>query len=105
MPKSNFNTCLNWGLFCFDFKEGDKGVTLNCCLNGQARQDGSYPRGIPIVVFCDYDKCDIFKADYTKCYIDVDGHIVVSERINKETQTPYSYLTIFADKVRMKQWE
>lgn len=103
--KSNFNTCLDWGLFCFNFNEGVNGVTLNCCLNGQARQDGTFPRGIPVTVFCDYEKCDIFKDDYTKCYIDVNGHIIVAEATNNQTGEKYSYLMIFADKVRMKQWD
>lgn len=105
MGKSNFNTCVNWVLFCFDYNEGENGVTLNCCMNGQARQDGSFPRGIPISVFCDYDKCDIFKANYVNCYIELEGHIIVAEAKNSQTSELYSYFKIFADKVRMKQWK
>ena len=99
----NFNIVQNLGLFCFDFKVGEKGVSLNCALNGKKKEDGSYGKGVPVSVFASFDSCDIPEDDYTKCYIDVDGGLAVNEWTDKDGNA-HSNLMIWADKVRKHQW-
>lgn len=98
-----YNVCRNWGLFCFDMKETEKGVRLNCALNGKKKQDGSYEKGVNISVFCNFETCDIPQDDYTKVYIDVDGGISASEYTDKDGNIRSS-LTLFADRVRKHEW-
>lgn len=99
----SYNICKNWGLYCFDMKETQTGVRLNCALNGKKKEDGTYEKGVSIGVFCSFETCDIIEDDYSKCFIDVDGGISVSEYTNKEGVV-CSSMTIFADKVRKHEW-
>lgn len=99
-----FNVCGNWGLKCFDMKAGEKGVTLNCVLNGKKKEDGTYTKGMSIRVWCSFEKCDIPEDDYSNCYINVDGQISVSD-YKKQDGTLVSQLTVFANKVRKKVWD
>lgn len=99
-----YNIVKNWGLFCFDYKASEKGVQLNCALNGKKKEDGSYGKGVPVSVFAPFDSCDIPEDDYTKCYIDVDGGVTVHEWTDKEGNLR-SNLQIWADKVSKHNWE
>lgn len=104
MTQRTFNICHNWRLFCIEMKETNGGVRLSCKLNGKKREDGTYPNGVSVSVMCLFETCDIPEADYNKKYIDVDGGITISEYTNKDGETK-STLTLFADKVRIHEWD
>ena len=109
MANRTFNICENWGLYCFDMKQTEKGIRLNCALNGKKKEDGSYSKGVNVGVFCAFPNengeggCDIEPDDYSGGYIDVWGGISASEYTDKDGVVRAS-LTIFADKVRKHDW-
>ena len=107
MANGNFeirNKVLSWNLKCFDMKVGDKGVTLNCSLNGKKNPDGSYPKGLPVRVFCSFESCEIAEDDYNNTYVTVDGTFSVGEW-TKQDGTKVPQYTIFADKVTKRVFE
>lgn len=99
----NYNVCTNWGLYCFDMKETQTGVRLNCAMNGKKKNDGTYEKGLSMGVFCSFETCDIPEDDYSKCFIDVDGGFTISEYVGNDGIARPS-ITIFADKVRKHEW-
>ena len=107
-----YNICGNWGLKCFSqhIVNGNNGVAtgviLSCTLNGKKRQDGSYPKGIQVSVFCPLDgTCNIQECDYSNTLIDVSGTIGVREYINKNTNQYVSTLSIYASSVSIHEWK
>lgn len=101
---SNYNKVAQWSLKCFEMRESEKGVTLSCSLNGKKNSDGTYPKGMPLRVFCSFESCEIEEDDYTNCYIVVDGTIRVGEW-TRQDGTKMPQYTIFADKVVKRVWE
>ena len=109
MPKGNFkrdfNMCLNWCLYCTEMitiQNGD-GVRLSCILNGQKKQDGTYPKGVPVSVICIFEDCIIEPDDYAGKYVDVYGGITATE-YSTQSGEKKSGLTLFADKVSVHNW-
>lgn len=102
MEKASFNLVEKWSLKCFDVKESKHGMVLNCVMNGKKKEDGTYPKGMPIRVICTSGKCEIVPDDYTNCYISVDGSFGVSDYTKQDGTTVQSF-TIFATKVEMRK--
>lgn len=106
-----YNICGNWGLKCFSQHIVSNnngvatGVILSCTLNGKKKQDGSYPKGIQVSVFCPLDgTCNIQECDYSNTLIDVNGTIGVREYTNKNNQF-VSTLSIYASSVSIHEWK
>ena len=97
--RDNYNRVVNWNLKCFGVREVKGGVILNCVLNGKKNPDGTYPKGMNLSVYCNFQKCRIAEDDYTNAYITVvSGGISVGEW-TKQDGTKVPQYTIFADEV------
>lgn len=108
--EKTFNICGNWGLKCFtqQVHTDDSGepqyVILGCSLNGKKKNDGTYPKGIQVSVYCPLDgTCDIVEQDHSNSIIDVDGTIGVKEYKKKNGEL-VSTLSIYASRVALHEW-
>lgn len=98
---TDFNLVKNWGLHVFEFfvlkdKGSDevKGVMFRCSLSGKKKEDGTFPKSMPVSVFCYYDNCNIPDTDPTGKNISVSGRFSVGESVGKDGTIYPSYSII-----------
>ena len=104
-----FNVCKNWGLHCHETKEiknkdgQELGVALRCTLNGKKKQDGTYPKSMPVTVNCYYDSVKKMPdEDPSGKKISVNGRFAISEYTNKDKVTVPQY-SITAEEVVIRE--
>lgn len=104
-----FNVVKNWGLHVFEFrtiKDKDSGevvaVSFRCSLSGKKKEDGTYPRSMPVNVLCYLDSCKIPDDDPTGKNINVSGRFSVSDSVCKDG-TVYTNYTIKATEIEVRQ--
>ena len=96
---TDFNLVKNWGLHVFEFlvlkdkEKGEvKGVMFRCALSGKKKEDGTFPKSMPISVFCYYGSCNIPEEDPTGKNISVSGRFSVGESVGKDGTIYPSYI-------------
>lgn len=105
---TDFNLVKNWGLHVFEFfvikDKGTnevKGVMFRCSLSGKKKEDGTFPKSMPVSVFCYYDNCKIPDEDPTGKNISVSGRFTVGESVGKDG-TIYASYSINATEIEVR---